>query len=71
MSYVDLASSPGRFVSKITLGRQLGLVKIVMGEVSLRSDQRIPMSTNTKGVRKGYLLRKRTVFTKQYSRTPL
>ncbi len=37
---LDLASSPDRFVSKITtLGRQLGLVKIVsMGEVSIRSD---------------------------------
>ncbi len=37
-SGVDLASSPVRFVYKITLGRQLGLVIIVMGEVSLRSD---------------------------------
>ncbi len=35
-----LALFPGRFVSKITLGRQLGLVIliIVLGEVSLRSD---------------------------------
>ncbi len=31
MCCADLASSPGRVVSKITLGRQLGLVKIVYG----------------------------------------
>ncbi len=40
------------------LGRQLDLVIIVMGEVSLRSD------SNEYRCSKGYLLRKRTVFTK-------